>query len=50
MQGFLRGCPAKQWKIFLPVELQIVIQGHTEFDWNLLEKVLDTSTYFCHIC
>ncbi|XP_065692195.1 E3 ISG15--protein ligase HERC5-like isoform X1 [Patagioenas fasciata] len=38
MQGFLRGCPAKQWKIFLPAELQIVIQGHTEFDWNLLEK------------
>ncbi|XP_065490954.1 probable E3 ubiquitin-protein ligase HERC4 [Caloenas nicobarica] len=38
MRGFLRGCPAKQWKMFLPVELQIVLQGRTEFDWNLLEK------------
>ncbi|NWQ74455.1 HERC4 ligase, partial [Columbina picui] len=38
MRGFLRGCPAKQWKMFLPVELQIVLQGQTEFDWNLLEK------------
>ncbi|XP_068258816.1 E3 ISG15--protein ligase HERC5-like isoform X2 [Nyctibius grandis] len=39
MQGFLRGCPARNWKIFLPVELQIVLQGHTEFDWHLLEKL-----------
>ncbi|KAM6206524.1 putative E3 ubiquitin-protein ligase HERC4 [Sarcoramphus papa] len=38
MQGFLRGCPARMWKMFLPVELQIVLQGHTKFDWHLLEK------------
>ncbi|NXJ90386.1 HERC4 ligase, partial [Corythaixoides concolor] len=38
MQGFLRGCPAKRWKMFLPAELQIVLQGHTKFDWCLLEK------------
>ncbi|NXU29550.1 HERC4 ligase, partial [Thalassarche chlororhynchos] len=38
MQGFLRGCPARKWKMFLPVELQIVLQGHTKFDWHLLEK------------
>ncbi|NXX61881.1 HERC4 ligase, partial [Scopus umbretta] len=38
MQGFLRGCPARKWKMFLPVELQIVLQGHAKFDWHLLEK------------
>ncbi|NWU70536.1 HERC4 ligase, partial [Pterocles burchelli] len=38
MQGFLRGCPARKWKMFLPVELQIVLQGHTKFDWHVLEK------------
>ncbi|XP_071411944.1 E3 ISG15--protein ligase HERC5-like [Pithys albifrons albifrons] len=38
MRGFLRGCPARNWKIFLPVELQVVLQGHTTFDWYLLEK------------
>lgn len=50
-QGFLRGCPARKWKMFLPAELQIVLQGHTKVDWHLLEKVLDTSTvYFCYLC
>ncbi|NWH50170.1 HERC4 ligase, partial [Fregata magnificens] len=38
MQGFLRGCPARKWKMFLPAELQVVLQGHTKFDWHLLEK------------
>ncbi|NXG25558.1 HERC3 ligase, partial [Grallaria varia] len=38
MRGFLRGCPAKNWKMFLPVELQVVLQGHTTVDWDLLEK------------
>ncbi|NXU87338.1 HERC3 ligase, partial [Xiphorhynchus elegans] len=38
MRGFLRGCPAKTWKIFLPAELQVVLQGHTTVDWHLLEK------------
>ncbi|XP_075564793.1 putative E3 ubiquitin-protein ligase HERC4 [Pelecanus crispus] len=38
MQGFLRGCPARSWKMFLPVELQLVVQGHTKVDWHLLEK------------
>ncbi|NXO56997.1 HERC4 ligase, partial [Aramus guarauna] len=38
MQGFLRGCPAIKWKMFLPAELQTVLQGHTKFDWYLLEK------------
>ncbi|XP_055576779.1 probable E3 ubiquitin-protein ligase HERC3 [Falco cherrug] len=38
MQGFLRGCPARKWKMFLPAELQIVLQGHTKFDWHLLEE------------
>ncbi|NXG09056.1 HERC4 ligase, partial [Sakesphorus luctuosus] len=38
MRGFLRGCPGRNWKIFLPVELQVVLQGHTTFDWHLLEK------------
>ncbi|NWX45881.1 HERC3 ligase, partial [Steatornis caripensis] len=38
MQGFLRGCPARKWKIFLPVELQLILQGHTKFDWHLLEQ------------
>ncbi|KFW71170.1 putative E3 ubiquitin-protein ligase HERC4, partial [Pygoscelis adeliae] len=38
MQGFLRGCPARKWKMFLPVELQTVLEGHTKIDWHLLEK------------
>ncbi|KAM6261668.1 putative E3 ubiquitin-protein ligase HERC4 [Porphyrio hochstetteri] len=38
MQGFLRGCPSKQWKIFLPEELQVVLQGQNKYDWHLLEK------------
>ncbi|XP_074445708.1 putative E3 ubiquitin-protein ligase HERC4 isoform X1 [Larus michahellis] len=38
MKGFLRGCPARTWMMFLPVELQILLQGHTRYDWNLLQK------------
>ncbi|NWV81282.1 HERC4 ligase, partial [Dasyornis broadbenti] len=38
MQGFLRGCPARNWKMFLPEELQVLLQGHITFDWHLLEK------------
>ncbi|NWH72197.1 HERC4 ligase, partial [Piaya cayana] len=45
MQGFLRGCPARTWKMFLPVELQTVLQGHTEFDWRLLEKNVEYRQY-----
>ncbi|NXG79898.1 HERC3 ligase, partial [Baryphthengus martii] len=43
-RGFLRGCPTRRWKIFLPAELQIVLEGHTKFDWHLLEKDV---TYDC---
>ncbi|XP_009473150.1 PREDICTED: probable E3 ubiquitin-protein ligase HERC3 [Nipponia nippon] len=45
MQGFLRGCPAIKWKMFLPVELQIVLQGHTKFDWHLLEENVTYERY-----
>ncbi|NWI33822.1 HERC4 ligase, partial [Sula dactylatra] len=45
MQGFLRGCPARRWRMFLPAELQIVLQGHTKFDWHLLEKNVTYQTY-----
>ncbi|XP_021404911.2 putative E3 ubiquitin-protein ligase HERC4 [Lonchura striata] len=38
MQGFLRGCPARNWKMFFPEELQVLLQGCTTFDWHLLEK------------
>ncbi|XP_041344149.1 E3 ISG15--protein ligase HERC5-like isoform X2 [Pyrgilauda ruficollis] len=38
MQGFLRGCPARNWKMFFPEELQDLLQGRTTFDWYLLEK------------
>ncbi|NXK72932.1 HERC4 ligase, partial [Amazona guildingii] len=38
VQGFLRGCPGRKWKMFLPAELQTVLQGHTKCDWHLLEK------------
>uniref|UniRef100_A0A8C6N615 Uncharacterized protein n=1 Tax=Melopsittacus undulatus TaxID=13146 RepID=A0A8C6N615_MELUD len=38
MRGFLRGCPGRKWKMFLPAELQTVLQGHTKCDWFLLEK------------
>ncbi|NXS99566.1 HERC4 ligase, partial [Jacana jacana] len=37
-KGFLRGCPAGSWTMFLPAELQLVLQGHTKCDWKLLEK------------
>ncbi|NWX73409.1 HERC4 ligase, partial [Alca torda] len=45
MKGFLRGCPARRWKMFLPVELQIILQGHTRCDWNLLQKNVKYSQY-----
>ncbi|NXY36762.1 HERC4 ligase, partial [Pomatorhinus ruficollis] len=38
MQGFLRGCPARNWKMFFPEELQVLLQGYSTFDWHLLEK------------
>eukprot|EP00075_Anas_platyrhynchos_P004905 XP_012954988.2 probable E3 ubiquitin-protein ligase HERC3 isoform X2 [Anas platyrhynchos] len=38
MQGFLKGCPARSWKMFLPVELQVLLLGHTTCDWRLLQK------------
>ncbi|KFV48601.1 putative E3 ubiquitin-protein ligase HERC4, partial [Tyto alba] len=45
MQGFSRGCPARKWKMFLPAELQIVLQGHIKFDWHLLEENVTYSQY-----
>ncbi|NXR43330.1 HERC4 ligase, partial [Zosterops hypoxanthus] len=45
MQGFLRGCPARSWKMFLPEELQVLLQGYTTFDWHLLEKNVEYSRY-----
>nr|XP_013806962.1 PREDICTED: E3 ISG15--protein ligase HERC5-like [Apteryx mantelli mantelli] len=45
MRGFLRGCPAKKWKMFLPVELQTVFEGHTKYDWHLLEKNVEYAGY-----
>lgn len=30
--------------MFLPEELQVLLQGYTTFDWHLLEKVLYTRT------
>ncbi|OXB58873.1 hypothetical protein ASZ78_012717 [Callipepla squamata] len=38
MEGFRRGCPAESWKVFLPVELQVLLLGHTDYDWQLLKK------------
>uniref|UniRef100_A0A8B9BS88 HECT and RLD domain containing E3 ubiquitin protein ligase 3 n=1 Tax=Anser brachyrhynchus TaxID=132585 RepID=A0A8B9BS88_9AVES len=38
MQGFLRGCPARSWKMFLPVELQVALLGHATYNWRLLQK------------
>ncbi|NWX33503.1 HERC4 ligase, partial [Notiomystis cincta] len=37
-RGFLRGCPARNWKILFPEELKVLLQGHTTFDWCLLER------------
>ncbi|PKU45917.1 hypothetical protein llap_3799 [Limosa lapponica baueri] len=37
-KGFLRGFPARSWTMFLPAELQIILQGHTKCDWKLLQK------------
>ncbi|NWT15920.1 HERC4 ligase, partial [Vireo altiloquus] len=45
MQGFLRGCPARIWKMFFPKELQVLLQGQTTFDWHLLEKNVKYSQY-----
>ncbi|KAH0615839.1 hypothetical protein JD844_026400 [Phrynosoma platyrhinos] len=39
MRGFERGCPTEKWKIFHPVELQVVLLGHEAYDWEQLEKV-----------
>ncbi|XP_035746303.1 probable E3 ubiquitin-protein ligase HERC4 [Egretta garzetta] len=44
-RGFLRGCPTEKWKMFLPVELQIVLQGHTQFDWHLLQENVEYTWY-----
>ncbi|NXU52607.1 HERC4 ligase, partial [Turnix velox] len=44
-KGFLRGCPARKWMMFLPVELQGVLQGHTTYDWNLLQKNVKYEQY-----
>ncbi|NXX70938.1 HERC4 ligase, partial [Spizella passerina] len=45
MQGFLRGCPARNWKMFFPEELQVLLQGHQTFDWHLLEKNVTYTEY-----
>ncbi|XP_062430207.1 E3 ISG15--protein ligase HERC5-like [Rhea pennata] len=45
MRGFSRGCPAKKWKMFLPVELQAIFEGHKKYDWHLLEKNVKYSGY-----
>ncbi|NXA11322.1 HERC5 ligase, partial [Sapayoa aenigma] len=45
MRGFLRGCPASNWKMFLPLELQFVLQGHTTIDWHILEKNVRYRSY-----
>ncbi|NXP54701.1 HERC4 ligase, partial [Heliornis fulica] len=44
-RGFSRGCPAGAWKMLLPEELQLLLQGHTKFDWNLLEKNVTYENY-----
>ncbi|XP_072190174.1 probable E3 ubiquitin-protein ligase HERC4 [Excalfactoria chinensis] len=45
MRGFLRGCPAESWKLFLPVELQAVLLGQTSYDWHLLTKNVEYVHY-----
>ncbi|NWI62216.1 HERC5 ligase, partial [Todus mexicanus] len=45
MRGFLRGCPTTYWKMFFPGELQTILEGHTKFDWHLLEKNVRYSCY-----
>ncbi|XP_063277626.1 probable E3 ubiquitin-protein ligase HERC3 isoform X2 [Prinia subflava] len=45
MQGFLRGCPARNWKMFFPEELQVLLEGYKTFDWHLLEKNVIYSQY-----
>ncbi|XP_006111115.2 E3 ISG15--protein ligase HERC5 [Pelodiscus sinensis] len=44
-KGFLRGCPAKKWKLFLPIEFQTVFRGHTKYDWELLEENTNYTDY-----
>ncbi|XP_048365977.1 E3 ISG15--protein ligase HERC5-like isoform X2 [Sphaerodactylus townsendi] len=38
LDGFLRGCQTKKWKVFLPTELRLVLLGHTNYNWEQLEK------------
>ncbi|XP_007439326.3 E3 ISG15--protein ligase HERC5-like, partial [Python bivittatus] len=38
MHGFQRGCPSTMWKMFLPVELRVILLGHVRYDWDELEK------------
>ncbi|XP_016849281.1 E3 ISG15--protein ligase HERC5 isoform X2 [Anolis carolinensis] len=39
MRGFERGCPTGKWKIFNPIELQLVLLGHKKYDWEQFEKL-----------
>ncbi|XP_044285375.1 probable E3 ubiquitin-protein ligase HERC4 isoform X2 [Varanus komodoensis] len=45
MRGFEKGCPIKHWKLFLPAELQVVLLGHTEYNWQQLEKNVKYKDY-----
>ncbi|NXD12847.1 HERC4 ligase, partial [Nothocercus nigrocapillus] len=44
-RGFSRGCPTKKWKMFLPGELQTVLEGHVNYDWHCLEKNVNYINY-----
>ncbi|NWX87102.1 HERC4 ligase, partial [Nothoprocta ornata] len=44
-RGFSRGCPTKTWKIFLPEEIQTVLEGHVNYDWHHLEKNVQYINY-----
>ncbi|XP_010886648.2 probable E3 ubiquitin-protein ligase HERC3 isoform X1 [Esox lucius] len=37
-QGFLKGCPIKTWKMFLPEELMLLLQGEENYEWDKLRE------------
>ncbi|XP_061439030.1 probable E3 ubiquitin-protein ligase HERC3 isoform X3 [Rhineura floridana] len=45
LRGFKKGCPNETWQMFLPVELHVVLLGHTKYDWEQLEKNAKYSGY-----
>lgn len=43
--GFLRGCPSPEWKMFLPDQLMTLLKGEEIFNWDDLRQVRHPSLH-----